>query len=160
ILSPSPQGSAAAKLFLADNSKFLGNRETVEVYWNYGKNDEKSPPAQTLVQNAVSSFKNNVVIYDETNDQNSLAYSKKYSKSPQLRNVFPQQQALVPQAKDPFDAQAQQFSKLSSSEAEFRQLIGDETEGTLARFLNNRLNVLCWCRSGRDTNLVFGAELS
>jgi signal transduction histidine kinase len=161
ILSPSPQGPSTAKLFLADNAKFLGNRETVEVYWNYGKNDEKSfNSGQTVAQNTVSSVKNSVLGSDENNDPNLNASPKKFGKMPQLRNVVPQQQAMVPPIKDGIEAQAQQYSKLSSSEAEFRQLIGDETEGTLARFLDNRLNVLCWYRPRRDTNLVFGAQFS
>lgn len=43
--------------------------------------------------------------------------------------------------------------------AEFRQLIGDSTEGTLARFLQDRLNLLFWCRPERDSNVVFGAQI-
>ncbi len=58
------------------------------------------------------------------------------------------------------EVQQQQFSKVASSEAEFRQLIGDENEGTLARFVDNKLNVLIWSRSPRDRNLIFGAQVS
>ena len=36
------------------------------------------------------------------------------------------------------------------AEAEFRQLIGDSTEGTLARFLDNKLKLMFWYRPPRD----------
>jgi signal transduction histidine kinase len=159
ILSPSPQGRPEARLFLADNAKFLGNRESVEVYWNYGKNDEKSlaNPGQNLAQNTFVS-KNSVAPSDETLDQSNNAYAKKMASK--LRNVVPQQQAAVSSGKDAYDNSTQQYSKLASSEAEFRQLIGEESEGTLARFLDNKLNVLFWYRPRRDTNLIFGAQLS
>src|SRR5438034_1193765 len=49
------------------------------------------------------------------------------------------------------------YSKVAPSEAEFRQLIGDSTEGTLARFLQNKLNLMFWYRSPRDPQIVFGA---
>jgi signal transduction histidine kinase len=157
ILSPSPQGRPQARMFLADNAKFLGNRESVEVYSNYGKNEEKLANSQNLAQNIFSS-KNNTLGSEETQDNN--ANLKKPGKAPQMRNVVPQQQAILSQGKDAYDNFLQQYSKLSSSEAEFRQLIGEESEGTLARFLDNKLNVLCWYRPRRDTNVVFVAQLS
>ena len=70
------------------------------------------------------------------------------------------QQASVSQGWDAYDNLGQQYSKLSASEAEFRRLIGEDTEGTLARFLDYKLNVLCWYRPHRDTNLIFVAQLS
>jgi signal transduction histidine kinase len=59
----------------------------------------------------------------------------------------------------PEEAQ-QQFSKFAPSEAEFRQLIGDQTQGTLARFVDNKLNVLFWYHPPRQEQVVFGASLS
>jgi hypothetical protein len=56
-------------------------------------------------------------------------------------------------------AEPQAPSKVSWSETEFRQLIGDATEGTLARFLDNKLNVMFWYRSPRNPQLIFGAQL-
>jgi signal transduction histidine kinase len=43
--------------------------------------------------------------------------------------------------------------------AEFRQLIGDSTEGTLARFLQDKLTLMFWCRAEQDSNMVFGAQV-
>ena len=51
-------------------------------------------------------------------------------------------------------------SKLTPLETEFRQLIGEADEGTLARFVDNKLNLLVWRRSPQDPNLVFGAQLA
>lgn len=50
-------------------------------------------------------------------------------------------------------------SKVAAAEAEFRELIGDSTEGTLARFLDNKLKLMFWYRPPRDSSLVFGAQL-
>ena len=54
----------------------------------------------------------------------------------------------------------QQFSRIAPSEAEFRQLIGDDSEGTLARFVDNKLSVLFWCRPPLNSNYIFGAQLA
>ena len=158
ILSPSPHGPPESRLFLADNAKFLGNRETVEVFWTYGKVDDKFANNQTLPQNDSSKTLGTATEEPQEQQLNS-AYAKKLGKAPQIRNVVPQQQAIA-QTKDTTDFAGQQYSKLSSAEAEFRQLIGEESEGTLARFLDNKLNVLCWFRPPRDTNLIFVAQLS
>ena len=53
-----------------------------------------------------------------------------------------------------------QYSKVAASEAEFRQLIGDDSEGTLARYVDNKLNVLFWCRAPQDPGLIFGASVA
>jgi signal transduction histidine kinase len=158
-ISPSAQGPPAARLFLADNAKFLGNRESAEVYWNSGK-DEKSANSTQYLAQSPGALKNTTLAADENVDSSVNAFIKRYGKAPQVRSVVPQQQATLPQTKDPVDGNNQQFSKLSSSATEFRQLIGEEKEGTLARFLDNRLNVLCWYRAPRDTNLIFGAQIS
>ena len=38
-------------------------------------------------------------------------------------------------------------------------VIGEATEGTLARFIQNRLSLMMWYRSPRAPTLVFGAQL-
>ena len=58
-----------------------------------------------------------------------------------MRSVVPQKQA-APQPDDTV-----QYSKVAPSEAEIRQLVGDSTEGTVARFLDNKLHLLLWYRS-------------
>ena len=43
--------------------------------------------------------------------------------------------------------------------AQFKQVLGDGDEGIVARFLQDELNLLFWCRSDGDTNAVFGAQI-
>jgi signal transduction histidine kinase len=50
-------------------------------------------------------------------------------------------------------------ASMPASAAQFREIVGDSAEGTIARFLQNQLHLLLWHRSPRDTNIVFGAEL-
>ncbi len=78
-----------------------------------------------------------------------------FSQSQNLRNVIPQQQV------EPAPAQ-QQFSKAAPAEAAFRQLIGDCdcNQGTVARFLDNKLTVLVWYRPPTMPALIFGAQVS
>ena len=74
----------------------------------------------------------------------------------QKRSVIPQQQ-MAPTTATTADPT---LSKVAPSEAEFRQIIGEEREGTLARFSDNKLNVLIWYRPPRRGDLVFGVQLS
>jgi signal transduction histidine kinase len=97
----------------------------------------------------------------QADNQLKNEYSIKNSK----RTVTPQQALLLPggqggqgfQAKD--NNEFENTSKVAVAEAEFRQLIGDSTEGTLARFLDNKLKLMFWYRPPRDPSLVFGAQL-
>jgi signal transduction histidine kinase len=72
----------------------------------------------------------------------------------------PQQSAPAIQRISAPDDNQQQVSKIAPSEAEFRQLIGDENEGTLARFVDNKLSVLFWHRPPLNADYVFGAQIS
>src|SRR5688572_12235793 len=63
------------------------------------------------------------------------------------------QQQVTKQQKD------DSASKMLPEQAEFRKLVGEEMEGTLARFLQNQLKVLFWYRSPQDPQVVFGAQV-
>ncbi len=143
VYSPNLFDRPEARRFRLDNDKFLCSRESVEVYWNSPKGtinlsqlDEK--------QSGTAPWANNQAM--------SSSYAKTSKDQKLLRNVEPQQQ--VQQAADV------NYSKVAPAEAEFRQLIGDSTEGTLARFLQNKLNLMFWYRSPRDPHLVFGALIN
>jgi len=149
--SPSLFGGAEARKFRLDNEKFLCNRESVEVYWdspkgaiNLSQLDAKSSSPRSDESSAQQ---------PAANANNSLNNSGKFAKDQkQARNVEPQQaQQVIAKGN---------YSKIAASEAEFRQLIGDSTEGTVARFLQNRLNLMFWYRSPRDPQLVFGSLLN
>ena len=139
--------SRIARLFLANNGSFLANRESAEVYWSAANTE----PAATQVP-ADSGFKNPV----QNSGQNIVA-SKIFLKNV-VRNVVPQEQRPADSASQ--SPQIQQFSKVAPADAEFQQLIGNNREGTLARFVNNRLNVLLWHRPPDNSNYIFGAQLA
>lgn len=141
VFSPSLFGGAEARKFRLENDLFLCNRESVEVYWNGPKGAvnlsalDKNSPAQ---------------------NEGTAPIGKN-----QLRNVVPQQAQVQPpqQQGQSVPSAMQQVSKLAPSEAEFRQLVGESQEGTIARFLQNRLNLLFWYRSSRDWQIVYGSEI-
>ena len=67
------------------------------------------------------------------------------------RNVIPQQML------------ARDSAALSNSvpeESDFRRVIGTETSGELARFLENKLRVMVWSHVTTDSPIVFGAQLN
>ena len=151
VLSPSPLGRPEARSFRLENDKFLCSRESVEVYWNGAKGpinlsqlDEKNSAGNNL--------KNDVQNPNADGGKNS--YSTKNQNQQIARSVVPQQPLAQKEAAD-----AQQFSKVSVSEAEFRQLVGDSNEGTLARVLQNKMHLMIWYRPPRDRRYVFGAQL-
>ncbi|MDB6025971.1 MAG: hypothetical protein JWM68_2194 [Verrucomicrobiales bacterium] len=137
MLSPSPASCAG---FYAANATFLSSTTPSEVYWNTTKGFQqtsKAPPQK--------------VETSQSKDTNPS-----FAMKTQKRSVVPQQAIAAPvaAAEDPTD------SKLAPSEAEFRQIIGEQREGTLARFSDNKLNVLMWYRPPRRSDLVFGIQLA
>jgi signal transduction histidine kinase len=148
ITCPSPYSRPDAKTFTEDNGRFLGNRESAEVFWN-------------PKQNANSAWGGNEQPSSSFGSRNDINTTYNYSKA-LTRNVVPQQQAIANASQGlnaPIEPQ-QQVSKLTSAAAEFRQLIGEDREGTLARFVDNKLNVLLWYRPPTEPQLIFGAQLS
>src|SRR6266542_3510389 len=152
LLCPSPTSRPEARTFCLDNGGFLGNRESVEVYWNeFSKGGNPKSAGKTL-QPAES----NQVPINPAEPSNTLSLANNLGKF-QSRKVSPAQQTAG------FDdklAQEQNSSKVVPAEAEFRQLIGDATDGMLARFLQNKLKLMFWHRLDRDPELVFGAQLN
>ncbi len=213
ILSPSPYGRAEARKFYGDNSRFLANRESAEVYassklnagntylnnaafggnatipnigqeqvlLNAPANKSSQPPQDGLAQQQVPIQQRAAIGQNEVQSSwqadNKQVVRNYRSVSPQQRvtskasldavqslnapavqpNAPEAQAAPVPQAAADAD---QNRSKIAVSEAEFRQLIGEDSDGTMARFVDNKLNVLFWCRPPCDPDLVFGTQIS
>jgi signal transduction histidine kinase len=152
LVCPSPSSSPVARSFYNENGKFVCNMQSEEVYWN---NSVLNANAAVTQNNANFSAQNGNFSGNQIDPDNSKqAYYK--SKSVMRSVVVPQ----PPAAAQVPDYGSQQLSKVSSSEAEFRQLVGDSTEGSVARFLENKLTILLWYRSSHDTNLIFGAKLA
>ena len=139
LLCPAPFDGPLARNFYAENGKFVCNIKSEEVYLNNSK----------LAQNNFNVAQNNFDAGPFKNNSNA-------SQQQQLRKVEPQEQAQMQSSQN----NSQQLSKIGSSEAEFRQLVGDSNEGMVSRFLENKLNVLTWYRSPRDRRYIFGAQLS
>src|SRR6185369_16853057 len=145
VLAPSLFASPEARKFRLENDRFLCSRETVDVYWNSPKgqinltklDQEKKLARADSEKSGPPGDKEN-----EIDGDGKAVFATKSGKVPR---------AVTPQKDSPQEA----TSKVSAEETEFRQLVGDATEGTLARFLQNKLKVLIWHRSQRDPQLVF-----
>jgi signal transduction histidine kinase len=179
FLCPSPRDRPEARMFCTDNSRFLANRESVEVYWNpkqvmkeginapaaannqgqfqsnaqdFTGDANKSAADNSSQQLAAKSFP------QDANQQQQILGNNLGNKGQQTRKVIPQQSSVF--QKSVQQEELQNISKVAASEAEFRQLIGEDSEGTLARFVDNKLNVLFGCGPAGDPRLVFGAQLA
>ncbi len=145
LLSPLPTSGPDARSFCLANGAFLANRETVEVYWNSPKGAINLSRLDSLAPVGNSA------------PANTLKTKSQFPMKNIQRVVTPQQ--LTQQAIAALAGAEPTVSKVASAEAEFSQLIGDSSEGTLARFLSNQLKVMFWYRSPRDPQLVFGAQI-
>ena len=154
LLCPSPTSSPAAAAFCADFGKFLGNRESVEVYWSNGKNFINAGNSVVNMEQVAQTFQQQAPNANPDGDNSS------FRNNPATKGQVSNIRKVVPQQSGQFNESDQNFSKIASSEAEFRQLVGDSTEGAVARFVENKLKVLLWHRSLSDTNLIFGTQLS
>jgi signal transduction histidine kinase len=152
ILCPSPLARPETKVFCANYDQFLSCRQSAEVYWNSGNFVGNNELADNSNQKSV--LNNNPSQATSEYDNSSWKFKSK----PSLRNVSPQQQVQVPATKG--QQVEQSFSKIAASEAEFCQLMGTASDGMLARFVDNKLNVLFWYRRPENPQYVFGAQLS
>jgi signal transduction histidine kinase len=77
----------------------------------------------------------------------------------QARKVTPQNEAYQ-MLKDTADDEQKNLSRVVPAEGEFSQLIGEGTDGMLARFLQNKLTLMFWHRLNREPDFIFGAQLN
>lgn len=170
LACPSVSSGAVARDFVTGNGRFLCNQEAAEVYWNSGKNslnsnqyfDQPQPTANAAANSQQEASINN----SSGGGQKDLA-SQKFApgKIAQSRNVVPQQSvqsfnSFINNEGQQAVAQNDNRSRLNPAEAEFRQMIGDAAQGTVARFVDNRLALLFWHRSERAPGAIFGAQIS
>jgi signal transduction histidine kinase len=143
LLAPSVFGCAAAREFRVENERFLTSRETVEVIWNGPKG------AINLSQ------------LDRQKEDSRMAESKgdsplSYAKEADGKSVFATKTGKIT---SPVPGSTNAAWASTGKVAEFRQLIGDSYEGTLARFLQNQLKLVFWYRPARDPSLIFGTQV-
>lgn len=67
------------------------------------------------------------------------------------------QRQVVPQQMANRDAVA--LSNTVPEDSDFRRVVGSETSGALARFLENKLRLMVWSHSASASSIVFGAQL-
>jgi len=155
---PSNQTAAAndrpaLRDFYNENSAFLGNRETAQVYLK-----SKADPALWNSQNiSVTQMQNtgSTSAPASSSGANAMANS---TPAYENRKVNPMQQAFsYPPNQAALDQQ--NVSKVTAAEGEFHQLVGDSRDGMVARFLQNKLNLMFWHRPERYPNLIFGAQV-
>jgi len=164
LLCPSPSARVETQLFCRDNSSFLGNQEVAEVYRNTFNVSQSANNSAPQAQwngnpNPIVVLNNGQVGNDTANGLPSSSNFVNYGKA-QNRKVSPAQQLEPNWAQKAVMNNDENVSKVIPSEAQFRQLIGDEPNGMLARFLQDKLRVLFWHRLERDPQLVFGVQLS
>jgi len=207
ILSPVLNARDEATTFYSDNGRFLGNRETVEVYRSVAnantvaQNSTRFGPNSSLSQNNYSGASGGggqnasqpMVAAAESvamppqrkmelgsaaaktaredtmqSDRAAPAVVNAASQAPvqSANNYKAQTRAVSPQSaglqmlKDSAAEDKINLSKVIPAEAEFSQLIGNETDGMLARFLQNKLKLMFWHRLNREPDLIFGAQLN
>jgi signal transduction histidine kinase len=83
-------------------------------------------------------------------------------RSQKFRNIEPYGQVAQAQSLAPAADQVgrNDWSALVTQRGEFRELIGEETEGAFGRFLQNELRVLLWYRSPKFSEYVFYVDLN
>ena len=167
LVCPSPLSRPDTRLFCDNNGTFLSCRESAEVYWNNVKqvaqnagnagNDNYNASSEINVANQPQAA--NAGNYAGNSSSDSINIWGLKNKAALPRNVVPQQQPAQllkgQQQQDPAT-----LSKIAASEAAFCQLIGAANDGMLARFVDNKLNLLFWVRHPQNPQFVYGAQVS
>ena len=152
------QSVEAAKSFDADS--LSSPSEQKQAVAMAGESSASAPaaalPAQPFAPEGGGAGKDTT---DQPQNQNTFNYGVA-----QTRAVSPQSQTYQYADKSKAEGatadQQNNLSKVIPAEAEFRQLIGDQTDGMIARFLQNKLKLMFWHRLGADPDLIFGAQLN
>jgi signal transduction histidine kinase len=120
------------------------------------------PPAALAAASPSPLAQDNRIAQEKDMTSPSPAQSSFNYKAAQTRTVSPQSQAYLVQDLVPAEPATEEgnLSKVVPAEAEFRQLVGDQSDGLLARFLQNQLKLMCWHRLNANPDLIFGAQLS
>jgi len=153
LACPSPDAGTIAKVFCADNGDFLANRQVAEVYWN-------TLNGNLATANSASGRNTGTLNSDVGNNYGSNAFQTKQQNRKVV--VADNQAAVLGQQLSLPNQQAQVFqniSKVAPADAEFRLLIGDATDGMLARFVQNKLRLLFWHRQQPTSDPIYGAQV-
>jgi signal transduction histidine kinase len=144
-LAQSGTNTQAAE-FIRANSAFLSNSAEAEVYKT--QLPIELPEEKKSRQATGESWNKKKPATSEKTDK-ALA-EKNYNQI--NRNILPQRQAEAPQA-------AALPSKLAPEFSDFQTAVGGAAQGTLARFVNDKLQVLFWARPDPKSAWLFGLML-
>ena len=115
---------------------------------------------KTSTQPAADSSPSDVVdAPNQAQQQSAFNYKAAQSRAvkPQSLAYLDSGKAMAKKGNEDLD---ENLSKVVPAEAEFRQLIGSQTDGMLARFLQDRLKLMCWHRLNSNPDLIFGVQLN
>ena len=161
IYSPTSRQGTVAKTFRSENDRFLSNRENVPVF---------AQNSQQTFSLGLNNAGNSTAVNSQVGNMFPLTAQSQASK--QIAEASKQPTAVVnPQAQMaqverqvvPQKSFAPQQSALSNTlpaESDFRKVIGTDTSGVLARFLENKLRLMVWYRPPNAGSLVFGAQIT
>jgi signal transduction histidine kinase len=154
LISPAPDTDQTARMFCADNGDFLANRQVAEVYWNTFANGNLGQVNYPQGKSA-GNFNNTGGNNYELNPIATKTQNRKVIPVEQQAEIQNQQGLNI----GPQVSTANQISKIAPADTEFRQLIGDATDGMLARFVQNKLRLLFWHRQQPTSDSIYGAQV-
>lgn len=147
IYSPGPNDGVVARTFRDDNARFLSNRENVEVF---AQSPSKAPK---ILQQAFD------LQADTGPEQMAQNPSQAPTQQVAQQSQFPAQKVQIPRQVVPQSNFGQSTaSNTLPEESDFRKVIGTETSGTLARFLEDKLRIMVWYRP-HEGSMVYGAQI-
>ena len=178
LVAPSAKGNGPAQRFLDANSRFLTNAESAEVY-QQSSQPAPQPVAAKNEPESQRSAKNELAksspakaqrkdegAAEEPAQQKAKSFESLDStgKVPGGASPLPgaSSQRMIPRSVNPQKELKQSDTSISNvlpAEAEFHQLIGSATSGSVGRFVGNELFVIFWHRTTLNPELVFGAEV-
>jgi signal transduction histidine kinase len=132
VLAPSMFAGAEERKFRVQNDVFLCSKESVEVYWNSPKG----------------------IINLSRLDRPGEEWPKTGFDSFNQKAVYATKGGNIPEP-----AASHQPLIDSASETEFRQLIAGSSEGSIARFLENKLRIWFWRKPEGESDIIFGVQL-
>lgn len=147
IYSPGPNDGLIARTFRDDNARFLSNRENVEVF---AQRPSKAPKILSQAFDLQA---------DAGQEQSAKDPNQPPSQQAVQQGQFPAQKVQIERQVVPQSNFGQSTaSNTLPEESDFRKVIGTETSGTLARFLEDKLRIMVWYRP-HDGSVVYGAQI-
>ena len=144
IYSPQPEQSLLARTFRNESDRFLSNRENATVF---ASNNAQQGQATN------NTFNSQSLNLPPQMAQNPMAQSPvaQMAQMQQIERKVAPQKVLAPK---------EAYSSTVAAESDFRKLIGKETSGSVARFLEDKLRLIVWYRPAATSPFVFGAQIN